>query len=55
MIYSKTYNGEEIYVDDIDQPEDDMKCNICDKECPRLGISLDIIPMLVRTRWGRPR
>ena len=25
MIHSKTYTEEEFYVDDIDQPEDDMK------------------------------
>jgi len=28
MILSKTYNEEELYVDDIDQSEDNMKCNI---------------------------
>ena len=38
MIHSKTYTEEEIYVDDIDQPEDDMNCNICDKEFSRLAI-----------------
>ena len=26
---------EKIYVDDIDQSEDNMKCNICEKEFPR--------------------
>jgi hypothetical protein len=25
-----------------------MKCNICEKEFPRLAISWDIIPMLIR-------
>ena len=30
---------EELYVDDIDQSEDNMKCNICEKEFPRLAIS----------------
>ena len=39
IIHSKTYTEEELYVDDIDQPEDDMKCNICEKEFPRLAIS----------------
>ena len=39
MIHSKTYTEEELYVDDIVQPEDDMKCNICEKEFPRLAIS----------------
>ena len=29
MILSKTYTVEELYVDDIDQSEDNMKCNIC--------------------------
>ena len=36
MILSKTYTEEELYVDDIDQSEDNMKCNICKKEFPRL-------------------
>ena len=31
MVHSNTYTEEEIYLDDIDQPEDDMKCNICEK------------------------
>ena len=31
MIHSKTYTEEEIYLDDIGQPKDDMKCNICEK------------------------
>ena len=35
-------------MDDIVQPEDDMKCNICGKEFPRLAISWDIIQMLIR-------
>ena len=39
MIHSNTYNQEEFYVDDIDPPEDDMKCNICQTEFPRLAIS----------------
>ena len=39
MILSKTNTEEELYVDDIDQSEDDMKCNICEKEFPRLAIS----------------
>ena len=39
MILSKTYTEEELYVDDIDQSEDNMKCNICEKEFPRLAIS----------------
>ena len=42
MIHSKTYTEKELYVDDIDQPEDDMKCIICGKEFPRLAISWDI-------------
>ena len=29
MILSKAYTEEELYVDDIDQSEDNMKCNIC--------------------------
>ena len=48
MIHSKTYTEEELYVDDIDQSEDNMKCNICEKEFPRLAISWDMIPMLIR-------
>ena len=39
MILSKTYTEEELYVDDIDQSEDNMKCNICEKKFPRLTIS----------------
>ena len=39
MIHSKTYTEEELYVNEIDQPKDDMKCNICEKEFPRLEIS----------------
>ena len=39
MIHSKTYAEEELYVDDIDLSEDDMKCNICEKKFPRLAIS----------------
>ena len=39
MIHSKTYTEEELYVDDIDQPEDDMRCNISEKEFPRLAFS----------------
>ena len=39
MIHFKTYTEEEIYLDDIDQPEDDVKCNICKKKFPRLAIS----------------
>jgi hypothetical protein len=39
MILSKTYTEEELYVDDIDQSEDNMKCNICEKEFPSLAIS----------------
>ena len=42
MIHSKTYTEEELYVDDIDQPEDDMKGNIREREFPRLEISWDI-------------
>ena len=34
-----TYTEEELYVDDIDQSEDHMNCNICEKEFPRLAIS----------------
>ena len=37
MIHSNTYTEKEYYVDDIDQQEDDMKCNICEKEFPRLS------------------
>ena len=36
---SRVYTEEEIYLDDIDQPEDDMKCNTCEKEFSRLAIS----------------
>ena len=50
MIHSKTNTEEELYVDDIDQPEDDIKCNICEKEFSRLAISWDIIPMLIRKK-----
>ena len=39
MIHSKTYTEEELYVDDIDPLEDDMKFNICEKDVPRLAIS----------------
>ena len=39
MIHSKTYTEEELNVDDIDQPEDDMKCTICQKEFTMLAIS----------------
>ena len=31
IIHSKTYTEEELYKDDIDQPEDDTHCNICEK------------------------
>ena len=48
IIHHKTYTEEEIYLDDIDQPEDDMNCNICEKEFPTLVISKDIIPMMIR-------
>ena len=39
MIHSKTYTEEKLYVDDIDKPEDDMKCDISEKEFQRLVIS----------------
>ena len=39
MIHSKTYTEGELYVDDIDLPEEDIKCNICEKEFPRIAIS----------------
>ena len=39
MIHSKTYTEEKLYVDDIDEPEDDMKCNMCEKKVPRLAIT----------------
>ena len=39
MIHSNTYTQEEFYVDDIDPPEDDMECNICEKEFPRFAIT----------------
>ena len=42
MIHSKTYTEKDLYVDDIDQAEDDMKCNICEKEFLRIAISWDI-------------
>ena len=48
MLNSKPYTEEELYTDDIYQPEDDIKCNICEKEFPRLAISWDIIPVLIR-------
>ena len=54
-ILSKTYTEEELYVDDIDQWEADMKCNICEKEFPRLAISRDIIPMLTRNHLDTQR
>ena len=50
IIHSQTYTEEEFYVDDIDQPEDDMKCIFCETEFPRLAISLDIIAMLIREK-----
>ena len=55
MIHSKTYTEEELYVDDIDQWKADMKCNICEKDFPRLAISWDIIPMLIRKTPGYSR
>ena len=55
MIHSNTYTQEEFYVDDIDPPEDDMKCNICEKEFPRLTISWDVITMLIRRRKTRKK
>ena len=39
LIHFKTYTEEELYVDDIDQLEDEMKCLICEKEFPWLAIS----------------
>ena len=39
MIYSNTYTEDKFYVDGIDPPEDDMKCNIYEKEFPRFAIS----------------
>ena len=39
MIHSKTYTEEELFVDDIDPPEDEMKCNFCEKEFQWLAIS----------------
>ena len=48
MTHSKTYTEQELYVDDIDQPEDHMKCTISEKEFSRLAISWDIIQMLIR-------
>ena len=50
MIHSKTYTEGELYVDDIDLPEEDIKCNICEKEFPRIAISWDIMPMLIRKK-----
>ena len=50
MIHSKTYTEEELYVNDIDQPEDDMNFNICEKEIPWFAISWDIISMLIRKK-----
>ena len=38
MILSQKYTEEELYVDYIDELEDDNKCNICEKEFPRLAI-----------------
>ena len=40
MIHSCT--EKDLYLDDIDQAEDDMKCKSCEKEFPRLVISWDI-------------
>ena len=42
IIHSKTYTEKDLYVDDIDQAEDDMKCNICEKEFLSIAISWDI-------------
>ena len=39
MLHFKTYAKEDLCVDDIDPPEDDMNCNVCEKEFPRLEIS----------------
>ena len=39
MIHSKIYTEQELYVNDIDQPEDDTKCNICEKKFSMLAIS----------------
>ena len=39
MMHSKTYTEEELYEYDIEQPEDDMNCNICEMEIPRLAFS----------------
>ena len=36
MIHSNTNTEQELYVEDIDPPEVDMKCNICEKEFPRI-------------------
>ena len=38
-INSKTCTEKELYVDAIDQPEDDIKCSICEKEFQTLAIS----------------
>ena len=42
MIHSKAYTKEELYVNDIDQQEDDMKGNICEKEFPGIAVPWDI-------------
>ena len=42
MIKSKTCTEKELYVDAIDQPEDNIKCSICEKEFQSLAISWDI-------------
>ena len=39
IIHSKTYTEKKLYADDIDQPEDNIRCNICEKDFPRLAIS----------------
>ena len=43
MINSNTYTEEELYVEDIDPQEDDIKCNICEKEIQGFAISWYII------------
>jgi hypothetical protein len=39
MMEDRLIKHKELYVDDIDQSDDNMKCNICEKEFPRLAIS----------------
>ena len=47
MMHFKTNTEEGLYVDDIDQPEDDVQY-LWKNIFQRIAIPLDIIPMLIR-------